>query len=158
MSDVKRDEEAPVIRIAYTIIQQAIVEGASEIMIEPSLEPPVPTEGSRTELAQAVLASAEWFHAQPGDPGLRVAYRVDGESQEQMSIPNYLREPITERFKQMADMDLACTNESQDGRIPIRWSDTDYLLLVHTTPTPEGEQVLMRFAETAGRGAKRLDS
>ena len=158
MSDVERDEDGPVIRIAYTIIQQAIVDGASEIMVEPSLEPPVPTEGVRTELAEYVRASAEWFHAQPGDAGLRVAYEVGGEWQEQMSLPNYLREPITERFKQMADMDLACTNESQDGRIPIRWSDTDYLLLVHTTPTPEGEQVLMRFDQPVGIGAKRLGS
>ena len=51
-----------------------------------------------------------------------------------MSLPDYTQEPITQRFKLMADMDLTCTDKSQEGRIPIRYSDKAYTLLVKPEP------------------------
>lgn len=147
MSEDKTNEEAPVIRIAYTIIQQAIRDGASEILLEPGVSPSTSPKALNAEVQLAIEASREsgaW--AEPGKSVLRVSYKIGGEWQEIMPLPDYLHEPLTERFKQMADVDLACTDKPQEGRIPIRWADKNYTLLLSTKPSAQGETVLMRLA------------
>ena len=54
-------EDSPMVRLANTILQQAIKEGASQILIEPDAR------------------------------GLRVRYRVDGHLHETMTMPSYLK-------------------------------------------------------------------
>ena len=86
MSDQdKFPEEAPIIRIAFTIIQQAITDGATEIRLDPA-EP----------VKRVVLGD---------QTGLHISYKVNGDLHEVMPLPDYVREPLTERFKLMADID-----------------------------------------------------
>ena len=66
-------DEAPIIRLANTILQQAIKEKASDI------------------------------HLEPDRRGIRVRYRMDGVLHEIMQMPAYLKMPLTARFKILAE-------------------------------------------------------
>ena len=113
----KVSEEAPIVRIAYAIVQQAIKDGASDIHIEPDRR------------------------------GTRVRYRIDGVLHEEMSLPKYIDKPLVSRFKIMSDMDIAERRIPQDGRIPIRWDNRDYDLRVSCLPTVHGEKIVMRILD-----------
>ncbi|MCL5104162.1 MAG: Flp pilus assembly complex ATPase component TadA [Armatimonadetes bacterium] len=116
-SMTKVSEEAPIIRIAYTIIQRAIADDASDIHIEPDRR------------------------------GVRVRYRIDGVLHEVMPLPKYIDKPLISRFKIMADMNIAERRVPQDGRIPIRWDNKDYDLRVSCLPTVHGEKIVMRILD-----------
>ena len=85
-SATKVSEEAPIIRIASTIVIQAIKDGASDI------------------------------HVEPDRRGVRVRYRIDGVLHEVMPLPKYIDKPLISRFKIMASMDIAERRIPQDGR------------------------------------------
>jgi type IV pilus assembly protein PilB len=110
-------EEAPIIRVASTIIQQAIREGASDIHIEPDRR------------------------------GVRVRYRVDGVLHETMTMPKYIQAPLISRYKIMAEMNIAERRVPQDGRIPIRYENKDYDLRVSCLPNIFGEKIVCRILD-----------
>jgi type IV pilus assembly protein PilB len=110
-------EEAPIIRVASTIIQQAIKEGASDIHIEPDRR------------------------------GVRVRYRVDGVLHEAMQMPKYIQAPLISRYKIMAEMNIAERRVPQDGRIPIRYENKDYDLRVSCLPNIFGEKIVCRILD-----------
>ncbi len=110
-------EQAPIIRIANAIVQQAIKEGASDIHIEPQ------------------------------NRGLRVRYRVDGVLHESMALPKYIQPPLLSRFKIMAEMNIAERRIPQDGRIPIRFQDKEYDLRVSCLPNLFGEKIVCRILD-----------
>ncbi len=113
----KMAEQAPIIKLANALIQQAIVDRASDIHIEPQ---------SR---------------------GVRVRYRIDGVLQEAMTVPRNLMSPLISRFKIMADMNIAERRAPQDGRIEVRNTGKDYDLRVSAIPTPFGEKIVCRILD-----------
>src|SRR2546421_685435 len=110
-------DEAPIIRVASTIIQQAINEAGSDIHIEPDRR------------------------------GLRIRYRVDGVLHETMTMPKYIQPPLISRFKIMAEMNIAERRIPQDGRIPIRYENKDYDLRVSCLPSIFGEKIVCRILD-----------
>ncbi len=110
-------EQAPIIRLANALIQQAIVDRASDVHIEPQQR------------------------------GVRVRYRVDGVLHETMTVPKNLQAPLISRYKIMADMNIAERRLPQDGRIEIRHSGKEYDLRVSSIPTPWGEKIVMRILD-----------
>ncbi|MDO8684613.1 MAG: ATPase, T2SS/T4P/T4SS family [Armatimonadota bacterium] len=110
-------EEAPIIRIAHTIILQAIRDGASDI------------------------------HVEPDRRGVRVRYRIDGVLHETMSVPKYIQAPLISRLKIMAEMNIAERRIPQDGRIPITHEKKDYDMRVSCLPTIFGEKIVMRILD-----------
>ncbi len=114
---VKMSEEAPIIRVASTLVQQAIRTRASDI------------------------------HVEPDRRNVRVRYRVDGVLHETMTLPKYIQAPLISRFKIMADMNIAERRLPQDGRIPIRYENKDYDLRVSCLPNIFGEKIVMRILD-----------
>jgi len=110
-------EEGPIIRVANTIIQQAITERASDI------------------------------HVEPQGRNLRVRYRIDGVLHEILNLPKYVQAPLISRYKILAEMNIAEKRLPQDGRIPIRYQNKDYDLRVSSIPTPSGEKIVMRILD-----------
>jgi type IV pilus assembly protein PilB len=110
-------EEAPIIRIAYAIVQQAIRDKASDI------------------------------HIEPGAKGVRIRYRIDGVLDEKMTVPKHIQNQLIARFKIMADMNIAERRAPQDGRIPIKTDGKDYDLRVNCLPTNYGEKIVMRILD-----------
>ncbi|HLK59653.1 MAG TPA: ATPase, T2SS/T4P/T4SS family [Chthonomonadaceae bacterium] len=116
--DAAKDAEAaPIVRLANTILQQAIKERASDI------------------------------HVEPDRKGVRIRYRIDGVLHETMQMPNYIKMPLTARYKIMAEMNIAERRLPQDGRIGIRYDGKDYDLRVSCLPNLHGEKVVMRILD-----------
>jgi type IV pilus assembly protein PilB len=113
----KMAEQAPIIRLANALIQQAIEDRASDIHIEPQ------------------------------ERGIRVRYRVDGVLMEAMTVPRNLMAALISRVKIMADMNIAERRVPQDGRIEIRNIGKDYDLRVSSIPCPFGEKIVMRILD-----------
>jgi type IV pilus assembly protein PilB len=113
----KLADEAPIIRIAHGVIQQAVKERASDI------------------------------HVEPDTKGVRIRFRVDGVLQEVMRLPKHIHPPLTSRYKIMADMNIAERRIPQDGRIGIRHEGKDYDLRVSCLPTLLGEKIVMRILD-----------
>jgi type IV pilus assembly protein PilB len=109
-------EDAPIVRLANTIIQQAIKERTSDIHIE--------------LLARYV----------------RVRYRIDGVLQEAYPMPRYLWSPLIHRYKILAGIDIAThRGQPQEGRVPIRYKGADYNIRVNTQPTQSGEHLTLHI-------------
>ncbi len=115
--DEKMADQAPIIKLANALIQQGIVDRASDIHIEPQAR------------------------------GVRVRYRVDGVLAEAMTVPKNLQAPLISRFKIMADMNIAERRVPQDGRIEVRNAGKEFDLRVSTIPTPMGEKIVMRILD-----------
>jgi type IV pilus assembly protein PilB len=110
-------DDAPIVRIAHTIILQAIREGASDI------------------------------HVEPEKRGVRIRYRVDGVLNEIMQVPKHIQAPLLSRLKIIAQMNIAERRVPQDGRIPIRHEGKEYDLRVNSCPTNYGEKIVMRILD-----------
>ncbi len=114
---LREAEEGPIVRVANTIIQQAINERASDIHVEPQAR------------------------------NLRIRFRIDGVLHEILTLPKYVQAPLISRYKIMAEMNIAEKRLPQDGRIPIRYQNKDYDLRVSSIPTPHGEKIVMRILD-----------
>jgi type IV pilus assembly protein PilB len=114
---LKLAEEAPIIRIAHTVIQQAVKDGASDI------------------------------HVEPGQRGLRIRFRIDGVLHEVMHLPKHIHPPLVSRFKIMSEMNIAERRIPQDGRIGITHQGKDFDLRVSCLPTLLGEKIVMRILD-----------
>jgi len=121
VSDVEeRGEEvpdAPIIRVANVIVQQAIRDGASDIHIEPDRR------------------------------NVRVRYRVDGVLRQEMELPKYIHPPLISRYKIMANMNIAERRVPLDGRIAVAFESKEYDLRVSSLPTLHGEKIVMRILD-----------
>lgn len=116
-ADDELADQAPIIKLANAIIQQAIVDNASDIHVEPAVK------------------------------GVRVRYRIDGVLMEAMTVPKALQAPMISRFKIMAEMNIAERRVPQDGRIEVRTGGKEFDLRVSTIPCPFGEKIVMRILD-----------
>ncbi|MEQ1935940.1 MAG: ATPase, T2SS/T4P/T4SS family, partial [Fimbriimonadaceae bacterium] len=110
-------EQAPIIRLANALIQQAILDRASDI------------------------------HVEPQERSTRIRYRIDGVLMEAMTVPKNLTAALLSRVKIMADMNIAERRIPQDGRIEVRNTGKDYDLRVSSIPCPYGEKIVMRILD-----------
>jgi len=113
----KMAEQAPIIKLANALIQQAIADRASDI------------------------------HVEPQQRSVRVRYRIDGVLMEAMTVPRNLMAPLISRLKIMSDMNIAERRVPQDGRIEVRHTSKEYDLRVSSIPTPFGEKIVMRILD-----------
>lgn len=113
-------EDAPIIRLANLIINQAIQDKASDIHIEPQKD------------------------------GVRVRYRVDGVLLEAMKLPRKVTAPLASRIKIMSDMDIAEKRTPQDNRISATINGREYDFRVSTLPMVYGEKIVMRVLDKGG--------
>lgn len=108
-------EEAPIVRLANTIISRAHQQGASDIHIEPE------------------------------ESYVRIRYRIDGVLHEEMTAPKSSQRALISRFKIIADLDITEHRVPQDGKISMRVKDKKIDMRVSTLPTVNGEKVVIRL-------------
>lgn len=113
-------EDAPIIRLANLIVNQAVGDGASDIHIEPRKD------------------------------GLLVRFRIDGVMVEAMRLPKKVIAPLTSRFKIVANMDIAEKRAPQDARISATINGKDFDFRVNTLPLIYGEKIVMRVLDKSG--------
>jgi type IV pilus assembly protein PilB len=110
-------DDAPVIKLVYSILGQAANEGASDI------------------------------HFEPGDGEMRVRFRVDGVLSEAARVPKRMVAGVVSRVKIMSDLDIAEKRVPQDGRVTVNVEDRKVDLRVTTLPTQRGEGCTVRILD-----------
>jgi general secretion pathway protein E len=134
---LESDDEAPVIRLANSIIFQAAKDGASDI------------------------------HIEPFERNTSVRFRIDGLLVEVLSPPRRVHPALVSRIKVMASMNIAERRLPQDGSIRTRVGGREVDIRVSTLPTSFGERVVMRLLdrssnvlrlEELGMGGSELDT
>ena len=110
-------EDAPVIKLVYSILAQAVGEGASDIHLEPE-------EGE-----------------------LRVRFRIDGVLKEAAHVPKRMISAVISRLKIMSELDIAEKRVPQDGRVSVSVEERRIDLRVTTLPTQRGEGATIRILD-----------
>jgi len=109
-------DEAPVIRLVNSLLQQAIKERASDI------------------------------HIEPFERDTRVRFRVDNVLYEPLKpLPRALQASIVSRVKIMGNLNIAEKRLPQDGRIGLKIAGKDYDVRLSTIPVAHGERIVMRL-------------
>ncbi len=143
-----------------TIIDMKLADlEAAEISVSEELEPEVTVEEEqapvvrlvRSILLGAINSNSSDIHLEPHTPEMRVRYRVDGELQAVMTIPNHTEDAVVARIKVMADMDTTENRRPQDGRLTITEAGSRVNFRVSTIPTVGGEKVVMRLLDEGGK-------
>jgi type IV pilus assembly protein PilB len=116
----KAGEDAPIVRLANLIVNQAIADRASDI------------------------------HLEPRKDGMVVRLRIDGVMVEAMKLPRKVIAPLTSRFKIVANMDIAEKRAPQDNRISAVVNGKPYDFRVSTLPIVHGEKIVMRVLDKGG--------
>ncbi len=105
----------------------------------------------RAILMGAINANTSDIHLEPHVPEMRVRYRVDGELQAVMTIPNHIEEAVVARIKVMADMDTTENRRPQDGHLSVSEAGNKVNFRVSTIPTVGGEKVVMRLLDEGSK-------
>ncbi len=120
-ADLVDDEEAPVVRLVGGILSGAHDAGASDI------------------------------HLEPHKPEMRVRYRVDGELQQIMTIPEHIESAVVARIKVMAEMNTTETRRAQDGHLTVVANSKRVNFRVSSIPTVGGEKLVLRLLEESSK-------
>jgi len=110
-------EDAPVIKLVYSILGQGVGEGASDI------------------------------HFEPSEDGMRVRFRVDGVLREAAQVPKRMVSAVISRVKIMSDLNIAEKRVPQDGRVSVTVEDRRVDLRITTLPTQKGEGATVRILD-----------
>ena len=105
----------------------------------------------RAILMGAINANTSDIHLEPHVPEMRVRYRVDGELQPVMTIPNHIEDAVVARIKVMADMDTTESRRPQDGHLSVQEAGSKVNFRVSTIPTVGGEKVVMRLLDEGNK-------
>jgi type IV pilus assembly protein PilB len=110
-------DDAPVIKLVYSILGQAVNEGASDV------------------------------HFEIEEKDMRVRFRVDGVLNEAARVPRRMVAGVISRVKIMSELDIAEKRVPQDGRVAVNVNDRRVDLRVVTVPTERGEGATIRILD-----------
>ncbi|MCI7596477.1 MAG: Flp pilus assembly complex ATPase component TadA [Lachnospiraceae bacterium] len=109
----------------------------------------------RSMIEQAVLQRASDIHIEPMERQLRVRYRVDGALYEKATYSTKLLPALSARIKIIGGMDITEKRKPQDGRITQVVNRQEYDIRVSVIPTIFGEKIVMRLAAKNSFGRKK---
>lgn len=118
----KMAEDLPIVRIVDTLLRHAIVQGASDVHIEP--------------MEEEVL----------------VRYRIDGILHDAMTLPRAAAAGIVARIKVLSNLKLDEKRLPQDGRFKMETEADRVSFRVSILPTFFGEKIVMRLLRETGEG------
>lgn len=98
-------------------------------------------------LTQAIDIKASDIHVEPFEKTVIVRYRIDGALNEIMNIPKTAYPAVSTRIKIMAGMNIAEKRIPQDGRIQMKVNGLIYDFRVNSLPTIYGEKIVIRILD-----------
>ncbi|WP_238006040.1 ATPase, T2SS/T4P/T4SS family [Dactylosporangium sp. AC04546] len=117
-------EDAPIVRYVNSLLEQAIVNRASDL------------------------------HLEPGEHNMRVRYRIDGVLHEIDTVPKHVQSALISRLKIMSNVDITERRVPQNGRITVEINQRVVDLRTATLPTVWGEKIVLRVLDTSGMDLK----
>ena len=118
----KMAEDLPVVRIVDTLLRHAIIQGASDIHIEPM------------------------------ENELLVRYRIDGILHDAMSLPKHAASTISARIKVLSNLKLDEKRLPQDGRFKMDMDGQKVSFRVSVLPIFYGEKIVTRLLREGRSG------
>lgn len=115
-------EDLPIVKIVDTLISHAILQGSSDIHIEPE------------------------------ETSVIVRYRIDGILRDAMTLPKNTASGITARIKVLSNLKLDEKRLPQDGRFKISGDQGNVSFRVSTLPTYYGEKTVIRILRENAHG------
>lgn len=115
-------EDLPIVKIVDTLISHAILQGSSDI------------------------------HIEPGETSLVVRYRIDGILHDAMVLPKDTAPGIVARIKVLSNLKLDEKRLPQDGRFKIVNDEGNVSFRVSTLPTYFGEKTVIRILRENSKG------
>ena len=115
-------EDLPIVKIVDTLISHAILQGASDV------------------------------HIEPGETSLIVRYRIDGILHDAMVLPKDTAPGIVARIKVLSNLKLDEKRLPQDGRFKIVNDEGNVSFRVSTLPTYFGEKTVIRILRENSKG------
>ena len=125
-SSDERIDNAPVVKLVNTLVENAYRKNASDIHIEP-------------------------FKTKT-----RIRFRIDGDLVEQMSVKANVHSALVTRIKMLAGMNIAEKRIPLDGRYGVRVDGVNQDLRVSSIPTVYGEKVVIRLLATGDESARKI--
>lgn len=110
-------QDAPMIKLTDTIVQQAVVAKASDVLIEPM------------------------------ENTLRIRYRIDGVIREIDQMAKAFHLPVISRIKVVSNLDISEHRLPQDGRFKIVMGNKEIDFRVSVLPTAFGEKIVLRILD-----------
>jgi type IV pilus assembly protein PilB len=122
ISESKQDlvgasEDAPIIRLANSVLGLAIKKGASDI------------------------------HVEPMEKEVVIRYRIDGVLQTIQNLPKKVQLGLISRMKILSKLDISEKRMPQDGRISVNMEGKPIDFRVSTVPAKWGEKVCLRILD-----------
>lgn len=118
----KMAEDLPVVRIVDTLLRHAIIQGASDI------------------------------HIEPADTEIIVRYRIDGMLHDAMTLPRHAGSTIVARIKVLSNLKLDEKRLPQDGRFKMEMEGQKVAFRVSVLPVYYGEKIVMRLLRESRSG------
>ncbi|HBH95160.1 MAG TPA: type II secretion system protein GspE [Ruminococcaceae bacterium] len=122
----ERIDNAPVVKLVNTLVENAYRKNASDI------------------------------HVEPFKTKTRIRFRIDGELVEQMSVKANVHNALVTRIKILAGMNIAEKRIPLDGRYGMRIDGVNQDLRVSSIPTVYGEKVVIRLLATGDEKARKI--
>lgn len=110
-------QDAPVVRLLQSLLEDAVSVGASDV------------------------------HIEPDETVFRIRMRVDGVLQEQVIKEKRVASALIMRLKIMSNLDISERRMPQDGRFNIRVNNKSIDVRLSTMPVQYGESVVMRLLD-----------
>jgi type IV pilus assembly protein PilB len=122
------DEDAPTLKLVYSVLQEAVIQGVSDI------------------------------HWEPRQNDFVVRYRIDGKLLRKHTLSPKTARTIVSSLKVMANMDVAERRIPQDGRLSFNVGPRRVDLRMSSLPTVYGEKIVVRILdpEMAQRSLENL--
>ena len=99
----------------------------------------------KTMIEQAVLQRASDIHIEPMEKQVRIRYRIDGALYEKSNYNINLLPAMVARIKIIGGMDISEKRKPQDGRITQVVNRKEFDIRVSILPTVYGEKIVMRL-------------
>lgn len=121
-----RIENAPIVKLATTIVENAFRADATDI------------------------------HIEPFKTFTRIRIRVNGDMVEMMQVSNIVHTSLTTRFKIISGMNIAEKRIPQDGRFTQVVDNTTLDVRVSSLPTVNGEKIVIRILSTGDVSVRKI--
>ena len=99
--------------------------------------------------SDAIRLKSSDIHIETYDKEFRIRYRIDGKLHEKHTLSRDMSSVVISRIKVMSGMDISEKRKPQDARLKILLSGMELNMRVNSTPTVNGEKIVLRVLDNA---------
>ena len=150
MSQQNDEKALEMIKEEFGGVELLIDENALDAISNEQVENAPIVKLATSILTMAIELRASDIHIEPFEKMGLVRYRIDGVLVEKMQIPKNAYAPLSTRLKIIGGMDIAEKRIPQDGRIEMKINNRPYDFRASSLPTVFGEKIVLRLLDRTG--------